>query len=70
MDLDWLGTLIVLAVALGALLLARAKLAEPLIFGRVRMVPWTAILFAAVLLALIMSAHVLTLLGYHWPQRP
>ena len=65
--MGWLPTLGLMASALALIALARWRMARPAEPGRVRLVPWTALLFLAVLLALMMFAHMLTLWGL---QRP
>ena len=67
--MDWLPTFALLAAAIGMIVLARWRLAAPAEPGHVRLVPWTAVLFIGVLLALLSAAHVLTLFGFHVPER-
>jgi multisubunit Na+/H+ antiporter MnhB subunit len=66
--MDWLPTLALLTLAIGLMVLARQRLAARAEPGRIRLVPWTAVLFLGVLLALLAAAHVLTLCGFHIPE--
>jgi hypothetical protein len=61
--MNWQTTSGIMAAALAMVLLARWRLAKPSEPGRVRLIPWTAVLFAAMLLGLMMFAHLLTLWG-------
>jgi hypothetical protein len=66
--MGWLPTLALLFAATGMVALARQRLAARAEPGRIRLVPWTAVLFLGVLLALLAAAHVLTLCGFHIPE--
>jgi len=61
--MGWQATLSIMAAAVALGLLARWRLGVPTEPGRVRLVPWTALLFLAVLVVMMMGAHLLTLGG-------
>jgi hypothetical protein len=56
-------TLVLLAGLGGIFALASWRAARPTEFGKVRMVPWTAISLIAALGAIMMLVHVVNLLG-------
>jgi hypothetical protein len=61
--MGWIPTLGLMACALLLIALARHRLSAPPRPGRVRLVPWTAVMFLALLFALMIFAHLLTLWG-------
>jgi hypothetical protein len=67
-DMAWLPTLIITGIAIALGLVARWRMAMPMEPGRVRLVPWTALLFLAVLVVMMMGAHMLTLAGVRHDQ--
>ncbi len=67
--MGWATTISVLLVASAVFGWANWRARKPVEFGRVRMVPYTAIMFAALLVVLLMVAHIMTLLGVEPPIR-
>ncbi len=61
--MGWTATLSILCVGLLVFLWANWQARKPIELGRVRMVPYTPIMFIALLVVLLMVAHVMTLLG-------
>lgn len=61
--MDMMLTLAILAGAAGLFALASWRAAQPTRFGRVRLIPWTAISLAAALVAILMVVHAVNLLG-------
>lgn len=62
-------TISVLVLAGGVFAWANWRARQPVELGRVRMMPYTAIMFAALLVVLLMVAHIMTLLGVEPPAR-
>jgi hypothetical protein len=56
-------TLVGLAVSLALLVLAAIASRRPKTYGKVRLVPWTAIMFVALLSAILLIRHAAGLLG-------
>ena len=67
--MDWISTLLTLAIAVAVGLWSRTRAGRPSVPGRVNYVPYTAFLFLAVLTALFMMAHALQLMGVVFPSR-
>lgn len=61
-------TLIAVSTATGALALWQARRKRP--FGTVSLFPWNGLLFVALVAALVLSVHLLALLGHHVPPPP
>ena len=59
---DWTATLVILALALSIGGLANWQLRRPYDLRWIKLAPWTGIQFLAVLIALLMFAHIMTLL--------
>jgi ABC-type amino acid transport system permease subunit len=66
--MDMPVTLALLAACAAVFGLASWRAARPTEFGKVRMVPWTAISLVAALAAIIMLVHAVNLLGVQTGQ--
>ena len=66
--MGWMTTIFGLLGAIALGLWARRRATMPTVPGKVRYVPYTGILFLAVLSALLMLTHLLTLLGVALPS--
>ena len=61
--MGWTPTLVGLAIATVIFAWANWRARRPVELGKVRMVPYTAVMFAALVVILLMVAHAMTLLG-------
>ena len=61
--MGWTPTLIGLAIGMALFAWANWKARKPVELGRVRMIPYTAVMFTALVVILLMVAHAMTLLG-------
>ncbi len=67
--MGWTMTITGLVIAIAVFGWANWRARQPVQFGRVRMIPYTALMFAALVVILLMVAHVFTLLGVEAPPR-
>ena len=67
LGMGWTVTLSGLVLGLLAFLWANWRARKPAELGRVRMVPYTAIMFLSLVVVLLMVAHIMTLLGLKPP---
>ena len=61
--MGWTPTLIGLAFGVALFAWANWQARQPVEFGRVRMIPYNGLMFAALVIVLLMVAHAMTLLG-------
>ena len=66
--MGWFATISGLAFGILVFAWANWRARQPVKIGTVRMVPYTAIMFAALVVVLLMVAHVMTLLGLKPPD--
>jgi len=62
--MGWTPTLVVLAVSLLIFFGARYRAAKPVELGKARLLPYTAIMFIAAIVFVLMVTHIFTLLGF------
>lgn len=60
--MGWTPTLVVLIISLLAFFGARYRASQPVEFGKPRLLPYTAIMFLAAIVFILMVTHVFTLL--------
>jgi hypothetical protein len=61
--LDWPATLIALAIGLCGFGFSSWRASRPAEFGKVRMIPWTALSIICAVVALFMLVHAVNLAG-------
>lgn len=61
--MGWTPTLVVLVVSLMIFFGARYQAAKPVELGKARLLPYTAIMFLAAIIFILMVTHIFTLLG-------